>query len=428
MIYKNCIHIIAMKIAKMLLAVALISVVSGCANFRDLAEEVDLLEQVYVEYQVNINSEHQVESFVLVLLQQVDAETIDGYEVVIGNRKITVTADTLSKYLFTFNDINHDLRFQVGEAFSITPLTENSDNTELTITLSETGDIPPTALIDRPLNNLVNVKISPAKIGAKAVLNEEKFDRDTAKLGMWKPVTHLLEGNSGVFFLDKFDSDKTPILFIHGMNGTARDFAPLLDKIDKQKYQVWVMNYPSGLPLELIANGLNSLIKIIDYRYNVKTLHIVAHSMGGLVAQAYLDLCRNQLGCNDIASFTSISSPFGGVSSAQSGIDYAPVVMPAWRDLAPSSDFIGKLFSGSELHSTTPPHLLIFGYKMNGILNQESSDGVISLESQLSNKAQQRSVKVFGLNEDHVSILSNEQLIQTLESFWQESQQAHTER
>ena len=212
------------------------------------------------------------------------------------------------------------------------------------------------------------------------------------------------------------------------MNGTARDFAPLLDKIDKQKYQVWVMNYPSGLPLELIANGLNSLIKIIDYRYNVKTLHIVAHSMGGLVAQAYLDLCRNQLGCNDIASFTSISSPFGGVSSAQSGIDYAPVVMPAWRDLAPSSDFISKLFSSSELHSTTPPHLLIFGYKMNGILNQESSDGVISLESQLSNKAQQRSVKVFGLNEDHVSILSNEQLIKTLESFWLESEIAHAER
>ncbi len=415
-----------MKITKMLLAVTLISVVSGCANFRDLAKEVDLLEQVYVEYQVNIESEHQVESFVLVPLQQVDAETIDGYEVVIGNRQITVTTDTLSKYLFTFNDVNHDLRFQVGEAFSITPLTETSDNTELTITLSETGDIPPTALIDRPLNNLVDVKISPAKIGEKAVLNEEKFDRDTAKLGMWKPVTHLLEGNSGVFFLDEFNSNKTAILFIHGMNGTARDFAPLLAKIDRRKYQVWVMNYPSGLPLELLANGLNSLIKIIDYRYNVKTLHIVAHSMGGLVAQAYLDLCRNQLGCNDIASFTSISSPFGGISSAQNGIDYAPVVMPAWRDLAPTSDFIGNLFSSSENHSTTPPHLLIFGYKMSGILNKESSDGVISLESQLNDKAQQRSDNVYGLNEDHVSILSNDKLIQTLNSFWQESEQVHT--
>ena len=415
-----------MKITKMLLAVTLISVVSGCANFRDLAKEVDLLEQVYVEYQVNIESEHQVESFVLVPLQQVDAETIDGYEVVIGNRQITVTTDTLSKYLFTFNDVNHDLRFQVGEAFSITPLTETSDNTELTITLSETGDIPPTALIDRPLNNLVDVKISPAKIGEKAVLNEEKFDRDTAKLGMWKPVTHLLEGNSGVFFLDEFNSNKTAILFIHGMNGTARDFAPLLAKIDRRKYQVWVMNYPSGLPLELLANGLNSLIKIIDYRYNVKTLHIVAHSMGGLVAQAYLDLCRNQLGCNDIASFTSISSPFGGIISAQNGIDYAPVVMPAWRDLAPTSDFIGNLFSSSENHSTTPPHLLIFGYKMSGILNKESSDGVISLESQLNDKAQQRSDNVYGLNEDHVSILSNDKLIQTLNSFWQESEQVHT--
>ncbi|ACJ27351.1 Conserved hypothetical protein [Shewanella piezotolerans WP3] len=387
-----------------------------------------MLEQVYVEYQVNIESEHQVESFVLVLLQQVDAETIDGYEVVIGNKQITVTTDALSKYLFTFNDVNHDLRFQVGEAFSITELTGKSNNPKRTITLSKTEGAPPTALIDRPLVNLVDVKISPAKIGEKAQLTEEKFDRETANLGMWKPVTHLLEGNSGVFFLDEFDSNKTPILFIHGMSGTARDFTPLLANIDRRNYQVWVMNYPSGLPLELLANGLNSLIKIIDYRYNVKTLHLVAHSMGGLVAQAYLDLCRNQLGCNDIASFTSISSPFGGVSSAQSGIDYAPVVMPAWRDLAPSSDFVAKLFSSSELHSTTPPHLLIFGYKMSGFLNQESSDGVISLASQLNDKAQQRAVKVYGLNEDHVSILSNDQLIRTLKSFWQESEKAHAER
>lgn len=412
----------------MFLTVALIILLSGCANFRDLAKEVDMLEQVYVEYQVNIESEHQVESFVLVLLQQVDAETIDGYEVVIGNKQITVTTDALSKYLFTFNDVNHDLRFQVGEAFSITELTGKSNNPKRTITLSKTEGAPPTALIDRPLVNLVDVKISPAKIGEKAQLTEEKFDRETANLGMWKPVTHLLEGNSGVFFLDEFDSNKTPILFIHGMSGTARDFTPLLANIDRRNYQVWVMNYPSGLPLELLANGLNSLIKIIDYRYNVKTLHLVAHSMGGLVAQAYLDLCRNQLGCNDIASFTSISSPFGGVSSAQSGIDYAPVVMPAWRDLAPSSDFVAKLFSSSELHSTTPPHLLIFGYKMSGFLNQESSDGVISLASQLNDKAQQRAVKVYGLNEDHVSILSNDQLIRTLKSFWQESEKAHAER
>lgn len=417
-----------MKIMEMFLTVALIILLSGCANFRDLAKEVDMLEQVYVEYQVNIESEHQVESFVLVLLQQVDAETIDGYEVVIGNKQITVTTDALSKYLFTFNDVNHDLRFQVGEAFSITELTGKSNNPKRTITLSKTEGAPPTALIDRPLVNLVDVKISPAKIGEKAQLTEEKFDRETANLGMWKPVTHLLEGNSGVFFLDEFDSNKTPILFIHGMSGTARDFTPLLTNIDRRNYQVWVMNYPSGLPLELLANGLNSLIKIIDYRYNVKTLHLVAHSMGGLVAQAYLDLCRNQLGCNDIASFTSISSPFGGVSSAQSGIDYAPVVMPAWRDLAPSSDFVAKLFSSSELHSTTPPHLLIFGYKMSGFLNQESSDGVISLESQLNDKAQQRAVKVYGLNEDHVSILSNDQLIRTLKSFWQESEKAHAER
>ncbi|QQX79697.1 alpha/beta fold hydrolase [Shewanella sp. KX20019] len=412
-----------MAILKVTLVTILILLVSSCANFRDLAQEVDMLNNTYVEYQVNIESQHQVQSFVFILLQQLDADSIDGYEVVIGNQQVTVTTDSLSQYLFTFNDVNNDLRFQVGEAYSISVLSKKTNGAKIDLTLSHSQHDYPTALVDKPLFNLVNVKISPAKIGENASLSESKFDRATAKLGMWKPVTHLLEGNSGIFFIDEFDKNKIPIIFIHGMNGTARDFSPLIAKVDRQKYQVWVMNYPSGLPLELLANGVNSLIKIIDYRYDIETIHLVAHSMGGLVTQAYLDLCRNQLGCDDIASFTSISSPFGGVSSAQNGVDYSPVVMPAWRDLAPSSHFIGKLFSNTEVNP--PPHLLIFGYKMSGLINQESSDGVISLASQLTEKAQKRAIQIYGLHEDHLSILSNDKLASSLHLFWQHSEQLH---
>ncbi|ABV89050.1 PGAP1 family protein [Shewanella pealeana ATCC 700345] len=403
----------------------------GCANFRHLAKEVDMLNRVYVEYRVTIQSQHETESFVFVQLQSLDADTIDGYEVVIGNQQITVTGDTNSQYLFTFNDTNNDLRFQVGEAFSINLLAEDTSK-PLLLRLSNTQDNYPKALVDTPLNNLLNVNFSPAKIGEQADLDAPQFDREMAELGMWKPITHLKQGNSGVFFIDDFDTSKIPVLFIHGMNGTARDFAPLIAKLDRQKYQVWVMNYPSGLSIELLANGLNSLIKIIDYRYDVKTFHLVAHSMGGLVTQAYLDLCRNQLGCDDIASFTSISTPFGGVESAQSGVDYAPVVMPAWRNLAPESDFIATLFTdkfadkhAGDNDSNRPAHQLVFGYKVSGIINKKSSDGVISLDSQLRDKAQQQAERVYGLNEDHVSILSNDNLANALHQFWLKTEKQH---
>lgn len=421
-----------MQWLKIIFTVTLSLLVTSCANFRDLAKEVDMLNSVYVEYRVIIESQHETESFVLVQLQEPSAKVIDGYEVVIGNQPITVTGDSMSQYLFTFNDANNDLRFQVGEAFAIIALPEDTDK-PIRLELSNNQDNYPIALVDRALVNLVNVKFSPAKIGAIATLAAPQFDRQSAELGMWKPVTHLKQGNSGVFFLDEFDQNKIPVLFIHGMNGTARDFEPLIAKVDKQKYQIWVMNYPSGLPLELLANGLNSLIKIIDYRYDVKSFHLVAHSMGGLVTQGYLDLCRNQLGCDDIASFTSISSPFGGVESAQSGIDYAPVVMPAWRDLAPNSEFIEKLFTdrytdrftGHREEFNRPPHQLVFGYKVSGIINKKSSDGVISLDSQLIDNAQQQAERVYGLNEDHVSILANDKLAEALHKFWQTSEQSH---
>ncbi|ABZ78364.1 hypothetical protein Shal_3824 [Shewanella halifaxensis HAW-EB4] len=415
-----------MQTIKILLIIAIMSLIHGCANFRHLAKEVDMLDRVYVEYQVIIESNHETESFVLVLLQGLNTDYVDGYEVVIGNQEITVTGDTSSQYLFTFNDSNNDLRFQVGEAYSVIKLPRTADQ-RLSLSLTNAHQDYPKYLVDKALNNLVNVKISPAKIGEKASLDEPKFDRDIAELGMWKPVSYLLKGNSGVFFIDEFDDKKIPILFVHGMNGTARDFAPLIDKIDSSKYQVWVMNYPSGLPLELLANGLNSLIKIIDYRYDVKTLHLVAHSMGGLITQAYLDLCRNQLGCDDIASFTSISSPFGGVESAQDGVDYAPVVMPSWRDLAPKSRFIAELFSSDD-DLVKPAHQLIFGYKVSGIINKKSNDGVISLDSQLRDKAQLQAERIYGLNEDHVSILRSDKLARALHQFWESTEQAHSRK
>ena len=98
--------------------------------------------------------------------------------------------------------------------------------------------------------------------------------------------------------------------------------------------------------------------------------------------------------------------PWDGVASARSGVKWAPTVVPVWRDIDPSSDYVTTLFD-TPLPTQVPYHLL-FGFRQDSIFGSESSDGVIKLSSQLRHAAQDQAVIVHGYDEDHVSILSNE--------------------
>ncbi|MEO1201711.1 MAG: alpha/beta hydrolase, partial [Pseudomonadota bacterium] len=104
-----------------------------------------------------------------------------------------------------------------------------------------------------------------------------------------------------------------------------------------------------------------------------------------------------------------ISSPWGGVQSAQSGVKWAPTVPPVWRDIDPDSDYLAMLFD-TTLPESIPYHLL-FGFRQDSLLGRDSSDGVIKLESQLRLDAQEQAQLVRGFDEGHVTILSNADVI-----------------
>jgi hypothetical protein len=60
------------------------------------------------------------------------------------------------------------------------------------------------------------------------------------------------------------------------------------------------------------------------------------------------------------------------------------------------------------------PYHLLFGYKRDGLLGAESSDGVIKLTSQLRHDAQIRANSILGFDEGHVSILDSAATAQKL--------------
>ncbi len=392
------------------------SVLFGCSNFRNLSHEIDAIDSITDQYQLVLSQPASDSAVVILQIKDINQSEVDGYDGIINSDHIHLQLSNNIHYLLVFEDKNQDLTLQANEAFSVINLSDYQDNSSIKVSLEVNENEAPSAFVDRSLSSLLKIELDLVDIGAVVNLEDPPFDRKNAKLGMWQPLTFLLEHNAGLYFLSEYDPNKIPILFVHGINATALDFEPLIEKVDQSKYQIWVFNYPSGLSLALNSKGLNNLMHTVVTQYKIQQLHVVAHSMGGLIVANSIRQCRIGQLCDFVSSMTTISSPFGGVASAKQGIEYSPVVMPAWVDLNPEGKFIADLFSDNDKNHT--PHFLAFGYNSGDLFNTKSNDGVINLSSQLSRPAQLHASQILGYNENHLSILDNDDLFEDLSEFW----------
>ena len=417
------------RTARLLLATRLLSlllassVLFGCSNFRNLSHEIDAIDSITNQYQLILSQPATDSAVVIEQIKDINESEVDAYDGIINGDRIDLQLSNNIHYLLVFEDKNQDLTLQVDEAFSVINLSEYQDNSTIGVSLEVNEHEAPSAFVDRSLSSLLIIELDLVDIGTVVNLTDAPFARDNAALGMWQPLTFLLEENAGLYFLSEYDPNKIPILFVHGINATALDFAPLIEKVDQSKYQIWVFNYPSGLSLALNSKGLNNLMHTVVTQYKIKQLHVVAHSMGGLIVANSIRQCRIGQLCDFVSSMTTISSPFGGVASAKQGIEYSPVVMPAWVDLNPEGKFIADLFSDTNDNDT--PHFLAFGYNSGELFNTKSNDGVINLSSQLSRPAQLSANQIRGYNENHLSILDNDDLFKDLSDFWLRAERAN---
>jgi len=250
--------------------------------------------------------------------------------------------------------------------------------------------------------------------GDLASLDDPAFDPQAGEKGLWAPITSAKRYGLGVYFLERYDPKKIPVIFVHGIGGTPRSFKPIIESLDHRRYQAWVYSYPSGLPIDSAAQGLADLTDRLQRHYGFKKVHVVAHSMGGLVARRSVQRTANDLGKNYIASLTTISTPWNGVPFATVGVLGLPVSIPCWTDLRPGSKFIHKI-----LNDPLPmPHLLIATEKSSfRITLPKRNDGSVSVASQMDERAVSQSTKKELLSYDHTQVLEAEETHDALNAF-----------
>ena len=99
---------------------------------------------------------------------------------------------------------------------------------------------------------------------------------------------------TGLYFLQPYDPDRIPLVFVHGLFSTPFDWVKTINGLQadpeiRKRYQFWVFAYPTGNPILYSALRLRQELAKADQFYpNHKPYVVVGHSMGGMLTHDQL--------------------------------------------------------------------------------------------------------------------------------------------
>jgi pimeloyl-ACP methyl ester carboxylesterase len=114
----------------------------------------------------------------------------------------------------------------------------------------------------------------PERLGFSRVMDPQKY-ADTARLCQ----------------LQQYDPNRTPVIFVHGLQETAASWTPMIDSLRndpsiRKHYQFWFYSYPSGYPYPYSAALFRRDLDGIKRAFpNHKRVVLIGHSMGGMICR-----------------------------------------------------------------------------------------------------------------------------------------------
>ena len=140
-----------------------------------------------------------------------------------------------------------------------------------------------------------------AKVGGTSHTLAADF---SAPIGHFNPPSNLLlkgvmaafrSGNymdqTGLYFLQPYDPERIPVVFVHGLASTPFTWAETVNSLQvnprlRERYQFWVFAYPTGNPILYSALRLREELAKVDKLYPAHRPYVVVgHSMGGMLTR-----------------------------------------------------------------------------------------------------------------------------------------------
>lgn len=399
---------------------------AGCSIFR-LGKDLEVLytEAVFIPGQVNVDPRLRGQPVVLLVQHgaideaPVTRRLID-YRFPDGRQRFNFQTRAGDYELMAFLDQNRDFIYQPGEPAFVAPetaVTNRLDTQSGRWRFNILDWTPETTRVALPIDvdltpvGLQSMPRTATTMGVPIDFDSFRFDPEYVALGMWEPTRWYMEVDYGFYLYGSWDPSvqKPMLLLVHGINGSPRDFEPLLAKLDTSAYKVALYHYPSGIGLDDNAYMLAQIMNELQIRAPRQQYVLLAHSMGGLVSKRFIQLQEDSGRADLIARYITISTPWDGHRAAAAGAKHSPVVAPVWKDLAPGSRFIRRL--ADRPLPLQLEYTMIFGYGGSRAVLGDANDGVVSLDSQLSPGMQDRANVLIGVSQDHTGILADDRTV-----------------
>lgn len=304
--------------------------------------------------------------------------------------------------VFAFADVNGDLRHQPGE-----PIGDNGAWIDLTSANASSRSDRRWRFVDVTMgeaetrvpsdNTRPSQKHRSLHLGTVVDLDDPRFGPELAHKGVWEPWKTILEHGAGLFLLGPYRPDAIPVFFVHGFDGYPQQFRQMIEALP-DGFQPWVVQYPSGWNLEQTAEYAERLLEEARQQYGLTRACIVAHSMGGVMVHRALGIRSARKRSEFVHVVVTIASPFGGMESAQTGVENAPRVVPSWRSLVPGSPFLLQVE-----RSALPAHT-------RWLMVTASNDTTVPQSSQRPAWATRTVDASLTIAADHTEILDNDSL------------------
>jgi len=338
-----------------------------------------------------------------------------------------------NQYVMAYSDQNKNEHYDRGESAWIASDAQgepapvdfdaSTHKAKLSGALSRTAKIPDYLMGDlkrfqqgRSRDEVISKLSIPIALGEIGDLDSPRFSAKRGESGLWEPAGFPIHSGIGVYFLEKYQPAKTPVLFVYGAAGSPQDWKTFFAQMDRKKYQPWFFYYPTGRRLDEMGEALNTAVKSLHGHYHFKRLHVVAHSMGGMVARSFVVKNVEEDHQTYIQKLVTISTPWGGHEAAQMGVKHSPQVVPSWRDMAAGSLFQKQLY-GHQLHGRVE-HLLIYGDEgKRSLLIPGDNDGTVSVASETYAPVFKHATRTLKVHATHTSILSKPEVIRAVEEF-----------
>src|SRR5690606_28019436 len=242
-------------------------------------------------------------------------------------------------------------------------------------------------------------------------LEDPAFAPHLVRAGVWRPWRFRNTAGGGIHFLDNHDAARTPVLFIHGLYGSPRDFRYLIDHLDRTRFEPWLYYYASGEDLSGTVEHLSQEIDALCAHYGVRSLMIVAHSMGGLIARDFV--LRRADSRIAVPLLITLSTPWSGHRAAAIGSRFWPGAVRSWHDLATHSAYLEHLFATKtglrrRLPAGTEHYLFASigrGKDIHDGRGVDGDDEVVTVASQLRDSACEDAYRIHRFAETHRGIL-----------------------